>query len=257
MPSPRIDAITPVAPGTPMRWVEERNRTLAMNRASVGVIYIADSETSRDLRRLSHVLPTTIIEDGRRNVAALRNAALQASRAEFVGQFDADDLHVPGAVDVLVKNLEDFPNSAAAFGHAVDVDEHDPTRILHFPKDEAGLYSPHRLALARDASRTSTRPCGSYPMLGCAGIWRREWLQQHGGWNEEGGGRLYEENEMLLAAAAESPIILSRVVSLLYRRHPQSLIHQAEPHQLQALDAKLSELEGRYRRAAKERSNRV
>lgn len=257
MPSPRIDAITPVAPGTPMRWVEERNRTLAMNRTTIGVIYIADAETSRDLRRLSQVLPTTIIEDGRRNVAALRNAALQQSRAEFVGQFDADDLHVPGAVDVLVQALENSPHAAAAFGHAVDVDEHDPTRILHFPEDAAGPYTPERLAEARDASRTSARPCGSYPMLGCAGIWRREWLQQHGGWDEAGGGRLYEENEMLLAAADESPIILSRVVSLLYRRHPQSLIHQAEPHQLQALNEKLSELEGRYLRSTTNRSKRV
>ena len=218
---PTLTAVTPVAPGTPHAWLGQMVRTLSLNHTHVNIMFACDEDTAIMVRDVMRPGDDVVITPST-NVAEVRNLALQESESKYVAQFDADDVHLPGAVDHMVEILEGT-NLSAVYGQAIDVTPQ--LEPLSSPPLAELVWRVADLAAFRQSTRSEDRPLGVYPMLACCGVMRRSDMGV--GWDEgAAGGRYYEDNPLLLRLAARGGIGTTGRATLLYRRHDTSLTAQ-------------------------------
>lgn len=216
-----LTAITPVGPRFNYDWLTEMRDSLidGNNGIHVAINYVCPANVATEIRHLARG-EDEVIADNSTNVAHCRNLALLYSRSAYIAQFDSDDVHIHGGATHLVEMLEDNPDISAAYGAALDV---TPTiGALPSPPPQSRVWDMKGLEEYRISHINERPPIGFYPMLGCAGVIRRTCIGE--GWDESGSGRFYEENNLIRRLANRGGIATTTRLTLLYRRHKDSLI---------------------------------
>jgi glycosyltransferase involved in cell wall biosynthesis len=142
--------------------------------------------------------------DVRSERSAARNRGLQHARGRFVMFLDDDDLLVGGAIDRLVKGLEDHAGSVAAIGAYVVFDE---------TGNRARRPHPRRL-IERDAWRDVLFHLDAF---GSRILFRTDVVRAVGGYRD--GLSVAEDWDLLLRVSRKGRLLLVPELVTEYRRH--------------------------------------
>ena len=96
---------------------ETIDSVLAQSREDVEILVIDDGSTD-DTPRIEQDYSGRIVylRQENRGLNAARNAAIARARGRYIALLDSDDLHLPGAIDLMVAMLERFPQAGFAYG---------------------------------------------------------------------------------------------------------------------------------------------
>ena len=198
--NPSIAVVMPVLNGMPF-LTEALASICAQKYTPLEVIVVDDGSTdgTQDCVRGFQGIPVRLIECNGLGPAAARNAGYRASSSELVAFLDADDLWPSGALQLLVRALEEQPEAGFAQG-----------LIRNFREPRPG-------------NRQFVTPPYRFLNLG-ANLWRRQVFETVGFLDEE--LRLAEDLDILLRCW-EHDIRKAEVLSLVlyYRRHPGGMTH--------------------------------
>jgi glycosyltransferase involved in cell wall biosynthesis len=114
-----------------------------------------------------------------RGLAEARNTGLAAAKAPYVFPLDSDDLAVDGALAAMAETLDRAPESAVCFGDYLEFGGEELIRAVPRSLD------PYRIAYSNE-----------YPV---SSLFRREVLEEIGGWRHLGAG--YEDWDLWMALA--------------------------------------------------------
>lgn len=159
----------------------------------------------------------------RLGIALTRNLALGRARGALVQSLDSDDALLPGALARLAGALTDDPRLAYAVGRIhflvdgriTDAYDHD---VAESPAPPPGRFEPRALYDLWRANGDDLHSLFNFPM------WRRDALLAYGGWAALSTG---EDFNVLFAVAEDHPGELVDAVTLVYRQHPGSVMHDA------------------------------
>jgi glycosyltransferase involved in cell wall biosynthesis len=198
--SPSIAVVMPVKNGR--RFLDETLGSIwAQRYPEIEVIVIDDGSTdgTQEFVRRAQGLPVRLIELDGVGPAAARNVGIRASGSDLIAFLDADDLWVPGALNLLARTLEEQPGAAIAQGLIRNFRE-------LVPGNRQFVTGPYR-----------------FMNLGSA-LWRRSLFDQVGLLDEE--LRLCEDMDLLMRCW-EQDIFKAEVESVVlhYRRHPGGMTH--------------------------------
>jgi glycosyltransferase involved in cell wall biosynthesis len=119
--------------------------------------------------------------ESNKRLAAARNTGLEATQAPYVFPLDADDLAAPGAIGQMLSALHRAPYEPVCFG---DYLEFGPYELVRRVPDR---LDPYRLAYRNE--------------FGVSALFRRELLEEVGGWTDIGDPMGYEDWDLWLKIA--------------------------------------------------------
>jgi glycosyltransferase involved in cell wall biosynthesis len=125
-----------------------------------------------------------VTHDKNRGLARARATGLEATVAPYVFPLDADDIAVPGSLELLADRLDAAPNAVVCYGDYAEFGDHDVVRRV------PGELDAYRIAYRNE-----------YPV---SALFRRTSLEAVGGWREvlpEGG---YEDWCLWMSLAERS-----------------------------------------------------
>lgn len=141
---------------------------------------------------------------------AARNAAIRASRGEFIALLDADDIWLPCRLEESVKVLLERPQAGLAYGLITNIDPEDrigSTWVGNL-KNVEGHIAPQIYM------RTVELPC---PTI----TFRRQCIDEVGGFDES--MRATEDRDLWLRIALKHEVAFIPKVLAYYRRSPDSM----------------------------------
>ena len=195
------------------------------------VIVVDDGSTDGTVMRLREFPQLICLQQSNAGPAAARNAGVRRARGEFVAFLDADDLWPEGKLRIQIDMLMRHQDAAMCFGDCRQFEEASWWPRTLFETSGygerawgAGPYLPEAYArLLRDNFITT----GSV-------VVRRQVLDEIGGFDQ--GLRLVEDLELWLRIARHHPVLWSKDVCLLRRRHAGNLSRDAEAMSLAYLE---------------------
>lgn len=195
------------------------------------VIVVNDGSTDGTLEKLQATPGLICLNQRNLGPAAARNAGIRQARGEYIAFLDADDLWPADKLHTQVALLQQHPDAALCFGDCLQFK--DAHRWPHTLLTEAGHAErnwgdgPYVPDAYFQLLRSNFITTGSV-------VARREVLQALGGFDES--LALVEDLELWLRIARQHPVIWSKEVCLLRRRHDSNLSREAEAMSLAYLE---------------------
>lgn len=168
-------------------------------------LIVVDDGSTDDTTAVATAFPDVrYIHQNRAGLSAARNTGWRASRGRYVSFLDADDRLLPEALRIGVTCAAANPGAAFVSGHYVVI-------------DAAGLQvsGRHRPCVKSDHYRRLLR--GNYIGMHATVLYRRETLEQHGGFDTSLAAS--EDYDLYLRVARQSAIVCHPEVVAQYRWH--------------------------------------
>lgn len=220
---PTVSVIMPAWNAAPFIH-EAASSVLTQSFSDLELIVVNDGSTDWDYQQLAQLDQRVVVVDlPRGGVSRARNAGLQRARGRYIAFIDADDLWVPGKLQVQVEYLERHPDVAIVFGNVrrwyPDASGRFPDVRSHFPSlseldvlDETRKGWMYTRILMGDTLGMIT------PVL------RREVYEMVGGFNV--GMERAEDYEYWLRCSRHFRMQAFQAVMAIYRMHSSSTMHR-------------------------------
>lgn len=195
------------------------------------VIVVNDGSTDGTLEKLRTLSGLTCLTQGNLGPAAARNAGIRQAQGEFIAFLDADDLWPEDKLQKQITLLQQHPDAAMCFGDCRQFNNEQ--RWPHTLFEEGGH-------IGRDWRPGPYMPDAYFKLLRSnfittgSVVVRRQILEDIGGFDESLG--LVEDLELWLRIARHYPVVWSKDVCLLRRRHADNLSRDAEAMSLAYLE---------------------
>ena len=180
---------------------------LAQRWRPIEIVVVNDGSTDDTPKVISDYPQIKSITQANSGPAAARNAGLRASRAEYVTFLDADDLLLPSAIEIGMREFVGHPDWAFVTGRHRFIDEHG--KIIGDPPITTVSGDPYTALLLDCHIQVATV------------LHRRAVLEHVGGFDTSLRGP--EDWDLHLRIARQFPIGQHNQLVSYYRRHPASL----------------------------------
>ena len=184
---------------------------LAQDYAEIELIVVDDGSTDETPAAAGHYPAIRYLRQENQGSGAAKRHGLEASAGTFLMFLDADDTLLPGAVESLVRCLEERPDCAYSYGHQQFID--DAGVVITSRPRRAERY---QMCIRDDPYRHMLRTNHPIRVSGAV-CYRTELLRRSGGHAVDLEGA--EDLDVNLRLAREHPICCNDRIVLSYRVH--------------------------------------